>query len=127
MLLDTSVLVAIDRGVDDRRVQRLDQDGPHYISAVTAAEFYAGVYLRDGSGEPAAETFLANAEELHVDSLVAKKAGRLIAEHMENNDGFDLNDLYIAATAQAYNETVLTTDVSDYEQYDVAVNDWNTF
>ena len=127
MLLDTSVLVAIDRGADPAKVERLDQAGPHYVSAVTIAEFYAGVNLRSGSGEPAAEAFLANAEALAVDSRVAKQAGRLIAGHLEADDGFDLNDIYIAATAQAYDETVLTTDTADYTAYDIDVTDWNTF
>ena len=42
-LLDTSVLVDIDRGGVDEKVHKLDDEGTHEISMVTVTELRLGV------------------------------------------------------------------------------------
>ncbi len=47
MILDTSILVEIDRGNNIERIEKLDNEGSHSTSAVTVSEFYTGVNMRE--------------------------------------------------------------------------------
>jgi predicted nucleic acid-binding protein len=47
MILDTSILVEIDRVNNMDRIEKLDNEGSHSISAVTVSEFYTGVKMRE--------------------------------------------------------------------------------
>ena len=51
MILDTSILVEIDRGNNLDRIEELDNEGSHSISAVTVSEFYTGVNMREDPEE----------------------------------------------------------------------------
>jgi len=128
MILDTSVLVDIDRGVDSVVVERLDKLSPHIISAVTTAEFYSGVNMRDKKDEAGAERILSNAREVPLAKEIAKKAGELIARKYIEDLSIGLNDIYIAATAVEKGEPVLTSDKDDFEQIkELEVIDWEEF
>ena len=51
MILDTSILVEIDIGNNREKIEKLDKEGSHSISAVTISEFYTGVNMREEPGE----------------------------------------------------------------------------
>jgi tRNA(fMet)-specific endonuclease VapC len=124
MILDTSVIVDIDRGVSDAAVNRLDDDSPHMICSITITEFYTGVFLAE-SEEGKADGLIENAEEVPVRGEVAKEAARIIAELTEKGSMISMNDVYIAAVARVHDETVLTSDVAHFEKVDgLNVVDW---
>lgn len=52
-LLDTSVLVDIDRGGVDGKVRRLDDQGRHAVSMVSVTELQIGVNLQYDRGTEA--------------------------------------------------------------------------
>src|SRR5574341_2064890 len=51
-LLDTTVMIDIDRGGSEvlNKARKLDREGTHAISAVTQYEFYWGIFRRYGKG-----------------------------------------------------------------------------
>lgn len=135
-LLDTSVVVDIDRGGVDRRVAKLDDGGRHGISIVTITELRLGVNKRY---EPGTERYdeavddlsrlLARFEVFDVDRPVATAAADIIAELQVNGLRLDdLHDVYIAATARTEQLPVLTANVDHFERIDdVRVVDWSAY
>jgi predicted nucleic acid-binding protein len=128
MILDTSVLIDIDRGVERDKVERLDSEGPHIISSVARAEFFTGVNKRRDTDEEAARKILDIAREASFEGKIAEKAGELIARKHTEELSIGLNDIYIAATAIHRDEKVLTKDTEDFEQIEeVEVENWKSF
>ena len=135
-LLDTSVLVDIDRGDVDRKVQALDEEGRHAISMVSVTELRLGVNLRYDNGTAAYQDALESLERLlsrfeivEVSRPVAAAAADIIGTLTERGDPLnDLHDVYIGATARTEQLPVLTSNVSHFERInDVTVIDWETF
>lgn len=135
-LVDTSVVVDIDRGGVDQRVERLDNEGRHAISAVTLTELRLGVnkqYERGtGAHREAAEALdrlCARFELVGVTRPVALAAADIIADLQTGGERLDdLHDVYIAATARTEQLPVLTANVDHFERVDdVEVVDWSEY
>jgi tRNA(fMet)-specific endonuclease VapC len=135
-LVDTSVVVDIDRGGVESRVTRLDDEGRHAISAVTLTELRLGVnkqYERDTDSHreavAALDRLCARFELLGVTRPVAVAAADIIATLQRRGEPLDdLHDVYIAATARTEQVPVLTGNVSHFERIDdVDVVDWATY
>ena len=135
-LLDTSVVVDIDRGGVDRRVAKLDDEGRHGISAVTATELRLGVNKRYDHDDPAydraiwdLDRLLARFELFEVARPVATVAADVIADLQARGKRLDdLHDVYIGATARTEQVPVLTANVDHFERMDgVQVVDWETY
>lgn len=135
-LLDTSVLVDIDRGGVDRRVKQLDDEGRHAISIVSVTELYLGVNKRYGSDSDAhrdatedLERLLSRFAVVPIDRATAIAAAEIIAGLQDRGVSLhDLHDVYIGATARTERLTVLTANVDHFERIDdVQVVDWNAF
>ena len=132
-LVDTSVVVDIDRGDVDRRVGKLDDEGRHAISVVTLTELRLGVNKLHDPGTDARETaltaldrLLARFEVLPLTRASAAAAGDIIDNlRREGLPLDDLHDVYIAATAQTKQLPVLTGNVAHFDRIDdVRVVDW---
>lgn len=132
-LLDSSVVVAIDRGGVDERVGKLDAEGHHAISAVTATELRLGVEKRyeGGTDEYRAavdglDRLLARFELVPVSRPVAMAAAKIIdGLRRDGNSLNDLHDVYIGATARTEQVPILTENVSHFSRIgDVDVVDW---
>jgi tRNA(fMet)-specific endonuclease VapC len=135
-LVDTSVVVDIDRGGVDRRVARLDEEGRHASSAVTMTELRVGVdrqYERgtDDHAEAveALERLCSRFELLAVTRPVSVRAAEIIADLRRRGERLDdLHDVYIAATASTNQLPVLTANVDHFDRIDgVDVVDWDAF
>ena len=135
-LIDTSVVVDIDRGGVDDRVARLDDEGRHAVSAVTLTELRLGVNRRYEPGTPARddalealERLLARFDVFDVNRATATTAGDIVDEL--RRDGLpldDLHDVYIGATAHTEQLPVLTANVGHFERIDgVRVVDWSEY
>jgi len=128
VILDTSILVEIDRNNNPAKISKLDQEGPHKISSITVSEFFAGVYVREKSEVEKAQRIMAEAREIPLEGGKARKSGELIGRKHKRDLGLDLNDIYIAATALVEGEKVLTKDTSDFEEIEeLEVQDWKDF
>jgi len=135
-LLDTSVLVDIDRGGVDRKVQTLDEHGRHVLSTVSVTELQLGVTLQyergtDAHGNASQDLarLLARFELQPVTRPVAMAAAEIIAALREEGTRLDdLHDVYIAATAIVEQLPVLTENVEHFERIDdLTVIDWAEF
>lgn len=137
-LLDSSVLVDIDRGGDhiEGRVAQLDREGRHAISAVTVTELFYGVekaYSGDPDAYPRAtgalEALLSRFEVIPVSRTAAITAAQIIHELRSDGKALDdLHDVYIAATAIVNRLVLLTANTKHFERIDgVVVENWTRF
>lgn len=135
-LLDTSVVVDIDRGGVEPRVARLDDEGQHAISMVTVTELRLGVNKRY---DPDTTTFdqavedldrlLARFELMPITRPIATAAAGII-DNLRTDGAMlnDLHDVYIAATARTEQLPVLTANIAHFERIDdVQVVDWTGY
>jgi len=135
-ILDTSVLVDIDRGGVEQKVAKLDEEGTHAISMVTVTELRLGIELQyENEGEQYADAMdaldrlLSRFEILPVSRPVATIAAKIIATLQNSGQQLDdLHDVYIAATAQNLDVPVVTANVNHFDRIDeIRVIDWKRF
>lgn len=124
MLLDTSVIVEIDRGIDKKKMEHLLSLSPHIVSSATVMEISTGFYRSDRDTIRLDE-FISPLTVVPIDQKVGRKAGKIAADLIDEGERIEINDLYIAATALLHEETVLTGNVEHYERIDdLEVADW---
>jgi len=135
-LLDSSVLVDIDRGGVADRVEKLDDEGQHAISIVSVTELHLGVEIQyqpetetHRDAIQALERMLSRFEIYDIDRPVATAAAKIFASLRERGEPLDdLHDVYIAATARTAQLPVLSSNVDHFERIDdVPVIDWATY
>ena len=135
-LVDTSVVIDIDRGNAGDRVITLDDEGRHAISAVTLTELRLGVTKRYDQGTDARRDALkaldrlcARFELLPVNRPISVAAADIIAALQQRGEPLnDLHDVYIAATAYTEQLPVLTANVDDFDRIDgIDVVDWSAY
>ena len=135
-LVDTSVVVDIDRGGVDEQVARLDEQGTHAVSIVTLTELRLGVNLRSEpdtdahrEGVERLERLVSRFDVIDVSRSVAVAAADIIAELRRSGNRLDdLHDVYVAATARNEQLPVLTANVDHFERVTgVDVIDWSDF
>ena len=135
-VLDTSVVVDIDRGGVDRKVRKLDEQGRHLLSMVSATELRLGVELQYDQGTDAYATAIDQLDRLlarfdihPISRSVATTAAELIATLRDRGQPLDdLHDIYVGATARAQQLPVVTANVDHFERIDgIQVIDWNQF
>ena len=132
-LLDSSVLIDIDRGNNPEKIAKLDDEGRHCISIVSVTELLTGLEKskRKVSKEKREnmELFLSRFKILEIDWPTAVNASKIIG-HLsgEGNSLNDLHDIYIASTARKEELTVLTSNVSHFERIpELNVVDWQNY
>lgn len=114
MIVDTSVFVAIERGLVPRDAV-IDHDDDLAIAAVSASELLVGV-MRAGDEQRRAvraarvDALLAVLPVLPFDLAVARQHAVLVAHVTQGGRPRGANDLMIAATALASHRTVVTLD-----------------
>lgn len=135
-LVDTSVVVDVDRGGVDERVARLDDEGRHAVSVVTLTELRLGVnrsYAPDTDERDdalqALDRLLARFDVLDVDRATVATAADVIDELDRGGRPLhDLHDVYIGATARTEQLPVLTANTSHFERMKgVRVVDWTDY
>lgn len=135
-LLDTSVVIDIDRGGVDEKVRALDEQGRHAISMVTVTELRLGVELQYDRGTDAyrqamddLDRLLARFEACPISRSIATVAAEIIADLRDDGQRLDdLHDVYIGATARVQQLPVVTANVDHFERIEnVQVVDWAEF
>jgi len=128
MIIDTSILVEIDRGITEEKIKKIKDNINPKTSTITVSELYTGAYKREKTDESSLENLISAFKQIPLNQEIAKKAGELIARKQEKDLGIGINDIYIAATAIQKNEKLLTKDVQDFNEInDLEVLDWNNF
>ena len=114
LILDTGVLVAVERQAAAASAALLEGDDDIAIAAVTIAELRTGIELAGSRHRAARADFLVRVlETLPVEPYdvdVAEAHGRLLAYVHRSGTTRGAHDLIIAATAVATRRTVVTTD-----------------
>lgn len=135
-LLDTAVLVDIDRGNYPQRVHRLDEEGRHAISLVSVTEMRTGLEIQyESDGEEYRDAvekldrFLSRFDTVPLNRFIAVSAAEIIADlKAEGELVNDLHDIYIGATARTKELPVLTPNTSHFERIPgVEVRDWEEY
>jgi len=105
-LLDTSVMIDLDRGTPGtaEKASQLDRSGPHALSAVTLFEFPFGVHIKyhdEGLDRAitAVEDLLSALVVLPLDEETSKVAAQIAAKLRRSGKEIGIQDVYLAATA----------------------------
>jgi len=124
-LIDTSVLVAAERGHLDREAvfaAIADEDGGMAMAAITASELMHGVHRLRGAGQAAAErscrTWLSLLPVLPFDLDVARVHATLTTHLRDAGAPIGAHDLIIAATAVHHGHAVATRDRRSFVRID---------
>ncbi len=119
LLLDTSVLVEIERDGFDLDELIDDDDGPA-IAAITMAELDVGVEIASGKRKSARRSFLdeviATLPIIGYDIEVARAHTALLVAVRKRGMPRGAHDLIIAATARATARTVVTADRTGFAE-----------
>jgi predicted nucleic acid-binding protein len=117
-LIDTSVLIAAERGQLDLAAVRRDEDEEVAVSAITAAELLHGVERLRGArrarAERFVETLLDSVPVIDFDLAIARVHALLSADLAERGTPIGAHDLIIAATAVALDYRVATRDMKSF-------------
>jgi predicted nucleic acid-binding protein len=121
MIVDTSLLVALDQDETDAKhtVQQYERAGVALrVPTAVLMEVYISVGLGMHPNENAAalEALVANSPLVELDANIARKAGTLLGLHRASDEKPQLGafDAVVAATGLVYAEPVITADVSDF-------------
>lgn len=135
-LLDTGVLIDLDRGQAEERVHKLEKEGKHAISLVTDTEMRLGVEKKYRKGSEKyrkaidkLERLLSRFKVFKLDKSVSSHAASIISELGPGGEKVnDLHDIYIAATARKEGIPVLTPNTQHFEPVEgVEVQDWERY
>ncbi len=115
LLLDTGVLIAVERGKLTIE-QAIRDDDDVAIAAITVAELMAGVELADEDHRQRRQALVDDLlSSMPVESYghgTARAHGRLLAHVRRAGKPRGAHDLIIAATAAATGRSVLTSDAA---------------
>jgi predicted nucleic acid-binding protein len=117
-LIDTSVLIAAERGQLDLAAVRRDGDDEVALSAITAGELLHGVERLRGARRARAERFVGTLLDgvpvIDFDLAIARVHALLSADLAERGTSIGAHDLIIAATAVALDYRVATRDMKSF-------------
>ncbi|MFY9265730.1 MAG: PIN domain-containing protein [Solirubrobacterales bacterium] len=118
VLIDTSVLIDIERGINSSTAERLLGDEDCAISVVTMSELLHGAF-RARRGQRArrrafVEQLLVGIEAIPITEPIARIHAEVWAELARRGNTVGAHDLWIAATALAHGFSVATRDRADF-------------
>lgn len=117
LLFDTMFLVDAERSRHDLD-DVIDDDDDAAIAAVTIAELRVGVLLASGRRQATRAAYvdeiLSTIPVLDYDLDVAEAHAELLVDVRSHGRSRDAHDLIIAATAKAFDRTVVTADASAF-------------
>lgn len=132
VLIDTSVLIASERGrsaVEQRLVGREDEE--FFVSVITASELLHGVHRAKSSDVRArrsafVEAVLSRFPLLPVDLQTARTHSQLWAELASAGKMISPHDLWIAAACIAHGLTLVTGNVREFGRVPgLAIETWS--
>lgn len=128
MILDSTYvfdLIASDPDAFEKGVEVVERGELQWLPTPVVAEAFYGVATKQSdTTEIEVRSRLRNYPRIDVDDEIARAAGRLYAEaddRADGNSGVDVNDTYVAATADLLDQSVLTRNVADFRKLGVPV------
>jgi len=118
LILDTGVLIALERG-HEISADVLADDDDIVIAAITASELLVGVELADGrrrvTRQATVNAILDAFDALPFDLETARHHAILLAHARRSGRPRGAHDLQIAATARATGRILVTTDQNAFD------------
>ena len=118
LILDTGVLVAVERG-QEIPLDVLPDDADIVIAAITASELLIGVELADSRRraprQATIDAIVTAFDVLPFDLEIARHHAVLLAHARRSGRPRGAHDLQIAATARATGRILLTTDRTAFD------------
>jgi tRNA(fMet)-specific endonuclease VapC len=117
-LIDSSVLIELERGVASPELTALVSGGGSAISVVTVSELLHGVHRASvelrARRRSIVERMLGIFQPLPIDTDVARVHSEIWAQLDASGRPINSHDMWIAATALVHDLTVLTLDTRDF-------------
>jgi predicted nucleic acid-binding protein len=118
VLIDTSLLVDIERGIANREVDVAIGEEERAISVITVSELLHGVHRATGAIRARRSAFvehlLARLNPIPITETVARIHAGVWAELDQRGELIGAHDLWIAATALAHGLGVATGNADDF-------------
>lgn len=112
LILDSSAVIALER--EPAANVAFPDDADVAIAAITASELLVGVELADQAHRAVRQEFvegvLERVEVIAFDLTIARHHANLLAHARRTGRPRGAHDLQVAATARAYDRTVITSD-----------------
>lgn len=114
LLLDTSVVVDILRGLPAALDYALTLEQPPTCSEITRVEVLRGIRSHERA---VTEQFFSTLRWVGVDETIARRAGQLGRRLRVSHPGIGTSDLIIAATAEELGLTVATGNLKHFPMF----------
>lgn len=120
VLIDTDMLVNLERGVANPEVERAIGDEDRAISVITVSELLHGVHRASGAIRARRSAFvehlLAALHAIPITEPVARIHADVWAQLARRGELIGAHDLWIAATAVAHGLTVATGNADEFRR-----------
>jgi tRNA(fMet)-specific endonuclease VapC len=120
VLIDTDLLVDLERGVGSPGLERLLGDEDRAISVVTVSELLHGVHRAEGARRARRGAFvehlLAGLQAIPITEPVARIHADVWAQLARHGHAVGAHDLWIAATAIAHGLALATGNAADFKR-----------
>jgi predicted nucleic acid-binding protein len=120
ILIDTSVLVDLERGVFSAEMESRIAEEDRAISAITVSELLHGVHRASGEQRTRRQAFvehlLAGMRAIEITEQIARVHADLWARLATKGALIGAHDLWIAATAVAHGMGVATGNVDEFSR-----------
>jgi tRNA(fMet)-specific endonuclease VapC len=120
LLIDTDLLVDLERGEAAAQSESFPRDEDRAISVITVSELLHGVHRARGAARARRRAFvehvLAGMEAIPITEPVARVHAEIWSDLVERGQLIGAHDLWIAATALAHGLGVVTRDTAHFER-----------
>jgi tRNA(fMet)-specific endonuclease VapC len=120
LLIDSDLLINLERGVGTPAVQELLGNEERAISVITVSELLHGVLRASGERRTRRRAFVehlfAGIEAIPITEPVARVHAEIWSGLSERREVIGAHDLWIAATAAAHGLGVATRNVADFQR-----------
>ena len=120
LLIDTDLLIDLERGAGTPELERLLGEEERALSVITVSELLHGVLRASGATRARRRAFvehvLAGLQAIPITEPVARVHADVWADLSERGQAIGAHDLWIAATALAHELGVATRDASHFER-----------
>lgn len=120
LLIDTDLLVDLERGADLPGAERLVADEERAISVITVSELLHGVLRAAGARRVRRRAFvehmLGGLQAIPITEPVARVHAEIWADLAQRGEVIAAHDLWIAATALTHGLGVATRNAADFDR-----------
>ena len=120
VLIDTDMLVDLERGVANPEVERAIGDEDRAISVITVSELLHGVHRASGAQRTRRSAFvehlLAGMRAIEITEQIARVHGDVWAQLARKGQLIGAHDLWIASTALAHGMGVATGNAAEFQR-----------